>query len=189
MSRHGSTTVRRRLGVFSALALCGALTACGGSSSGTGAAGASSLAHLKSIALGRSSATRATARAATASGGDFVTAVGVDRTALPIEVQFALRKRPEVGEPVELDIRVTPTGPLGRLIMSFHAEDGLAIAGGEAASETDRPAPGIPLSHALTIVAQRDGIYYVKATVLVDVGADSIARTFTIPVIAGAGAS
>lgn len=180
----------RRLGALGALAVCAALAACGSSlPSGTAASGSSSLAHLKSIATRRSLAAHAAAKPVGAGTADFVTAVGGDKTALPVEVRFALRNRPEVGKPVELDVQVTPMGPLARLVTSFHADDGLTIDGGGAASETDRPEPGIPLSRALRIVARRDGLFYVKATVLVDAGADSVARTYTIPVIAGAGAS
>lgn len=179
-----------RLGALSALAVCAALSACGfGSQSGTAVPGGSSLAHLKSIAIRHSSASHAAAKPAVSGAADFVSAIGPEKTALPIEVRFALRNRPEVGKPVELDVQVTPTGPLGRLVTSFHADDGLAIERGGATSETDRPEPGVALSRALTIVAQRDGLFYVKATVLVDAGADSVASTFTIPVIAGAGAS
>ncbi len=118
-----------------------------------------------------------------------VAAVSGDKAGVPVEVRFALRQRPEVGQPVELDVEVTPTAPLGRLVTSFRAGDGLTIQDGGGTSESDRPVPGMPLSRALKIVARRDGIFYVNATVLVDAGADSVARTFTIPVIAGAGAS
>lgn len=120
---------------------------------------------------------------------DLVAAVGSDEASVPVDVRFALRGRPEVGKPVELEVEVTPSGPIGKLVTSFHADDGLAIQSGGAASETVRPEPGVALSRALTIVAKRDGIFYVSATVLVDNGADSVARTYTIPVIAGAGAS
>lgn len=186
----GDSPFARRLGALAVIAAGAALSACGFSSpSGTAGLGGSSLAHLKSIATRHSSAVHAAVKPVSPGSADFVTAVGGDKTSLPIEVRYALRARPEVGKPVELDIQVTPTGPLGRLLTSFHAEDGLTIAGGGAASETDRPEPGVPVSHALKIVARRDGIFYVKATVLVDAGSDSVARTFTIPVIAGAGAS
>ncbi|HXS27031.1 MAG TPA: hypothetical protein VN730_05120 [Steroidobacteraceae bacterium] len=169
---------------------CALLAACGSPSSPTSAQrAASSLAHLKAIGIKRSSAAHKTAKPAAPGSADLVAAIAGDKSPVPVEVRYALRQRPEVGKPVELDVEVTPTGPLGRLVTSFHVEDGLSIENGGAASETDRPAPGVPLSRALTIVAQRDGIFYVSATVLVDAGADSVARTFTIPVIAGAGTS
>lgn len=124
-----------------------------------------------------------------ASHADLVAAVSSGKEGVPVQVQFELRQRPEVGRPAELDVEITPTAPLGRLLTSFHAEDGLTIQDGGAAKESDRPEPGVPLSQTLTIVPQRDGIFYVSTTVLVDSGAESVARTFTIPVIAGAGAS
>lgn len=170
------------------LALAGAavafavVTACG--SSGSPGALSSILASRQAKGAHSAAPHKAAPRAA---GGEMVAAVGSDKGGLPIEVHFALRQRPEVGRPVELDIEVTPLGPIGRLVTSFHAEDGLAIEKGGSPEESDRPEPGVPLSRSLTIVAQRDGIFYVNATVLVDSGADSVARTFTIPVIAGEG--
>ncbi|HEY2590047.1 MAG TPA: hypothetical protein VGI35_00545, partial [Steroidobacteraceae bacterium] len=159
-----------------------------GSHSAPGSAGGAAASFAKAIGARHPAAN--VAKKPTSPGyADFVAAVAGDRGAVPVEVRFELRGRPEVGKPVELDIQVTPTAPLGRLVTSFHAEDGLSIEQGGAASETDRPTPGTPLSRALTIVAQHDGIFYVSATVLVDLGADSVARTFTIPVIAGAGQS
>jgi hypothetical protein len=186
----GTAAFARRAAALSSLAVCAALAACGSSSpAGSAGSGGSSFPHLKSMAVKRPAAAHAAAKPMVPGSADFVAAVGGGKSAVPVEVRFALRDRPEVGKPVELDVEVTPTAPLGRLVTSFHAEDGLAIERGGAASETDRPEPGMPLSRALTIVAQHDGIFYVSATVLVDAGADSTARTFTIPVIAGAGAS
>jgi len=194
LGAHRAVGGRRALAAGRALTACIAscvlLAACGSPSAPASAGrAASSLAHLKASSVKRSSAAHKTAKPAAPGSADLVAAIAGDKSPVPVEVRYALRQRPEVGKPVELDVEVTPTGPLGRLVTSFHVEDGLSIENGGAASETDRPAPGVPLSRALTIVAQRDGIFYVSATVLVDAGADSVARTFTIPVIAGAGTS
>ncbi len=117
-----------------------------------------------------------------------VTAVSAGKGGLPVDVKFALRQRPEVGQSAELDLIVIPSAPLDRLMTSFHVEEGLTLSDGAQPSVEDRPEPGVPISHALTIVPKQDGIFYVDATVLADSGTGSIARTFTIPVIAGAGA-
>ncbi len=108
-------------------------------------------------------------------------------TSLPVEVRFALRERPEIGKSADLDLEVIPSAPVDRLITTFYAEPGLSVSGGAEPAEHDRPEPGVPIAHKLTIVAQRDGIFYVNATVLADFNSESIAHTFTIPVIAGAG--
>jgi hypothetical protein len=176
--------------VLSGLALCVVLAGCGSHSAPSSQGGtASSFARLTAIGARQPAAAHGATKRALPGSADFVAAVGGDKSAVPVEVRFQLHERPEVGKPVELDVQLTPTAPLGRLVASFHAEDGLAIEQGGAASETDRPTPGVPLSRALTIVARHDGIFYVSATVLVDLGADSVARTFKIPVIAGGGAS
>lgn len=180
-------TFARWAAAFSGLALCVALAGCG-SHSAPGSAGGAAASFAKAIGAKHPAANTAK-KPTSPSYADFVAAVAGDKSAVPVEVRFELHGRPEIGKPVELDIQVTPTAPLGRVVTSFHAEDGLAIEQGGAAIETDRPVPGVPLSRALTIVAQHDGIFYVSATVLVDLGADSVARTFTIPVIAGAGQS
>jgi hypothetical protein len=119
---------------------------------------------------------------------DMVAAVSAGKTELPVDVRFALRQRPELGQPIKLDVQVTPSAPLVRLIASFHAEDGLTLGDGVQQIVRDRPDPGVPIVHTLTLVPRQDGIFYVNATVLTDSGSESIGRTFTIPVIAGAGA-
>ncbi len=120
--------------------------------------------------------------------GDMVAAVSSGKgDDMPVKVTFALRNRPEVGQASELDLEVIPSAPLDKLVAVFHAQDGLSVKSGAEPSERDRPEPGVPISHRLTIVPARDGIFYVDATVLVDFGSESIARTFTIPVIAGTG--
>ncbi len=125
---------------------------------------------------------------ASSASADMVSAVVLGKTDVPVSVQFDLRQRPEVGQPAELDLLITPSAPLERVMTSFHAGEGLTLRGGSAPAVEDRPEPGVPIRHTLTIVAQQDGIFYVDATVLADLGTGTLAHTFTIPVIAGAGA-
>jgi hypothetical protein len=106
---------------------------------------------------------------------------------VPVEVLFKLRSRPLIGEPAQLDLEMVPSAPLDRLVASFHAESGLDLSHGAASTEAHHPQAGVPIDHVLTLVAQRDGIFYVNATVLVDSPNGSVARTFTIPIIAGDG--
>jgi hypothetical protein len=129
----------------------------------------------------------ATAHPAASPTADMVSAVVLGKTSVPVDVKFALRQRPEVGQSATLDLLIIPSAPLDRVTTSFHAEGGLTLRDGAAPSVQERPEPGVPISHSLTIVAQQDGIFYVDATVLAESGTESIGRTFTIPVIAGAG--
>jgi hypothetical protein len=135
----------------------------------------------------RSASARSAALPAAKQEADMVTAVSAGKTELPVEVKFALRQRPELGQSIKLDVQVTPSAPLVRLIASFHAEDGLTLGDAAQLIVRDRPDPGVPIVRTLTLVPRQDGIFYVNATVLADSGSESIGRTFTIPVIAGAG--
>jgi len=160
------------------VALC-CLSACNWSPFGGGA---------RSSVFARSTHTRSGTLPAAKQEMDMVTAVSAGKSDVPVDVRFALRHRPEVGQPIELDLQVIPAAPLDRLMASFHAEDGITLGDGAQPIVQERPDPGVPITHTLQLVARRDGIFYVDATVLVDSGSESIARTFTIPVIAGAGA-
>jgi hypothetical protein len=143
---------------------------------------------LHSVAHVHSASARSAALPGAQQQLDMVTAVSAGKSALPVDVKFALQQRPEVGQSIKLDVQVTPSAQLDRLITSFHAEDGLTLGDGAQATEHDRPDPGVPIVHTLTLVAKQDGVFYVNATVQADWGTESVAHTYTIPVIAGAGA-
>jgi len=133
-------------------------------------------------------AATAAQHAAAKSGDDTVAAVSVGKGGLPVDVRFALRDRPEVGQSARLDLLVIPSAAIDRVVTSVHADAGLHLEAGAEPTSQDRPQPGVPISHPITFVAQRDGLFEVDATVLIDAGGESVARTYTIPVIAGAGA-
>ncbi len=59
-----------------------------------------------------------------------------------------------------------------------------------AGAETDhleKPSRAVPVSHIVTVRPKSDGIFYVTAVVLADSDKESVARTFTVPLIAGQG--
>lgn len=47
--------------------------------------------------------------------------------------------------------------------------------------------PGVPLTHRLTLVPARDGVFSISAVALIDTDRSSVTRTFAIPVIVGEG--
>jgi hypothetical protein len=118
---------------------------------------------------------------------DMVSAVSAGKTSTEIDLKFALRDRPVVGESVDIDIAVIPAHELDQVYATFNAADGLEIARGGRMPQIQHPEPGAPISHTVTIVPQRDGIFFVSATVLADSPTDSTTHSFSIPVIAGAG--
>lgn len=120
---------------------------------------------------------------------DMVSAVSGGKGGAPVELKFSLAERPQVGQPVEIDIAVLPVSPLDRVAAHFQAGDGLVLRSGDEMNAVDRPETGVPLPHRITIVPERDGIFFVSAVVLADSPQQSISRTFSIPIIAGQGLS
>jgi hypothetical protein len=138
-------------------------------------------AHAGRPAVNRASGTSGPALA------NMVSAVSAGKSSATIDLKFELRGRPVVGQPVDIDFALTPGHELDRMSAVFHAADGLELTQGEKTGSIDHPEVGVPVSHTVTIVPQRDGIFYLTAVVLADSPTDSLTRTFSIPVIAGAG--
>lgn len=120
---------------------------------------------------------------------DMVGAVSLGKASPDIDLKFALKERPAVGEPVDIDVALIPGHELDQVYATFSATDGLEIRKGGTMPKVEHPEPGAPIPHTVTIVPQRDGIFYIRAIVLADSAANSVTHSFSIPVIAGAAAS
>ncbi len=120
---------------------------------------------------------------------DMVTAFSVRTAGQPglVDLKFKLSKRPVVGEPVDIDLQLIPTVELERLFARFQVGDGLQILSGAESQHFEHPARGAPVGHRMTVTAKADGIFYVTAVVLADSDKESVARTFSFPLIAGQG--
>jgi hypothetical protein len=178
MSKPGTRTLR---GLRPAAALCAAfaatlmLTACE-SSDDAGDAGGNSAPVSKPAAN----------RPVKSASADMVTAVSAKGGGM-VELGFAIQKRPKVGEPVEIEFAITPSVDLERVFARFQAAEGLQIVSGAETDHLEKPAKGVPVSHVVTLLPKTDGIFYVTAVVLADSDKESVARTFTVPLIAGQG--
>lgn len=118
---------------------------------------------------------------------DMVTAFSATRGPGLVDLKFKLTKRPAVGEPVEIELALTPSVALERLFARFQAADGLQIVSGAETDQFERPAAGVPVKHKMTVTAKTDGIFYVTAVVLADSDKESVARSYSFPLIAGQG--
>jgi hypothetical protein len=104
-----------------------------------------------------------------------------------VELKFKLTKRPAVGEPVDIQLELVPTVDLERLFARFQVAEGLQIVSGAESDHFEHPAKGVPVGHKMTVTPRADGIFYVTAVVLADSDKESVARTFSFPLIAGQG--
>jgi hypothetical protein len=151
------------------------------------ACGSARQAHLVSLPGRASNAATHNQAKPQAGDADMTAAVSTAKGNARVLIKFALRERPEVGKPARLDLALVPQMALDHMVASFYAEDGLTLKDGGETASVERPEPYAAIQRTLTVVPQRDGIFYVSATVVADAGAESVARTYTIPLIAGAG--
>ena len=119
--------------------------------------------------------------------GDMVAAVSASREAGIVDLKFTLLKRPTVGEPFEIEFAITPAADLELLFARFQASDGLQIISGGETERMEHPPRGEPVGHRVTVMPKADGIFAITAVVLADSDTESVARSFSIPVIAGQG--
>ena len=118
---------------------------------------------------------------------NMVAAVSADSQKSAVDVKFELVQRPEVGKPTDISLVLIPVSRLERLHARFAAADGVDVVKGEQTEQFARPVVGAAITHTLTILPKRDGIFAVQAVVLMDSDSESVSRTFCIPLIAGSG--
>ncbi|HXW75163.1 MAG TPA: hypothetical protein VEK10_10165 [Steroidobacteraceae bacterium] len=115
-------------------------------------------------------------------------AAGGKTTALPVQVKFDLKERPDVGQPVEIELVIVPmSGSVERISGKVQADDGLELVDGADIPPSDRPAEGVPIQHTVKVRPQHDGIFTFSAVVTVNAGSQSGTETYSMPLIAGVG--
>jgi hypothetical protein len=138
-------------------------------------------------AAGGAGGNHATRAKSAADGGDPDMVTAFSNSHGLVDLKFKITKRPAVGEPVDIELALTPAVELERLFARFQAGDGLQIISGAETERFDHPATGVPLKHKVTVTAKQDGIFSVNAVVLADSAKESVARNYSFPLIAGQG--
>jgi hypothetical protein len=119
---------------------------------------------------------------------DMVAAVSATKTGPPVQLKFELRQRPEIGQPLDVDVALIPDSPtLARVYAKFQGVEGLDLLDGSNIPAVEKPAQGVPIRHTVRVLPKRSGIFTLNVAVGVDSGTDSVSRAFAIPVIAGEG--
>jgi hypothetical protein len=109
-------------------------------------------------------------------------------TDVPVQVRFQLRQRPDVGQPVDIDLVIIPSSEaLDQISGQVQTDDGLELISGSEIPPTQRPADGVPITHSIKVLPKRDGIFTFNAVLSVDYGGQTVTQTYSMPVIAGSG--
>ncbi len=118
---------------------------------------------------------------------NLVAAVSDAKTQVPVKVAFELQGKPEVGQPVELRLAFTPLEEVDGVLTNYEGSAGLAFSGDWVPLQLAKPEIGKAVDHKIAVVPQRDGIFSVTVTVIVDQNNASNTRSFSVPIIAGTG--
>jgi hypothetical protein len=116
-----------------------------------------------------------------------VSAVNTGTEKSTVELKFELTQRPEVDKPLDIALAFIPTSRLDRLSARFTAAEGLEVVKGAETEQFARPVVGSAITHTLTVIPKRDGIFSIQAVVLMDSESESVSRQYLIPLIAGSG--
>jgi hypothetical protein len=107
---------------------------------------------------------------------------------IPVELKFALRARPDVAQPLDIDLQLVPTASnLDRIFGKVEGDEGLELVGSDELAEAAKPVENTPIDRSIKVLPKHNGIYLVTAIVSVDMGGQISTQTFQIPVIAGPG--
>jgi len=116
-----------------------------------------------------------------------VSAVSGGKSNSSVDLKFALASRPEPGRPLDIDLAVIPREPEATVRVIVQNTDGISISAGQEVTIPKGAEPGVPVTHRVTVLPARDGIFSLSAVALVDSDKSSVTRTFAIPIIVGEG--
>jgi hypothetical protein len=140
-------------------------------------------------AKARAAAATKAVNPANAVSANMVSAVAINKTTgVPVEVRFELKDRPQIAQPVDIDLVIVPlSGSVDRVSGKVQTEDGLDLIDGAQIPATDRPPEGVPIRHTIRVQPKQDGIFMFSAVLTVDAAGQSSSQIFSMPVIAGTG--
>jgi hypothetical protein len=116
------------------------------------------------------------------------TSVKPGSSPIPVQVKFALLGRPDVAQPVDIDLAIVPTASnLDRISGKVEGEEGLELVGSGELEPADKPVENTPIERTIKVLPKKDGIYLLTAVVSVDMGGQISTQSYSIPVIAGTG--
>ena len=123
--------------------------------------------------------------AASAAEADLVSAVSSTSSSTPVALKFRIQQPPRVGQPLRLELVLSPQPGLeiNSITVSFLPGDGLALQS-DRTLEFHSPASGATQRMDVTLRPEQAGVLSLGAMVLVDSGDTSMAWNFLIPLIA-----
>lgn len=105
-----------------------------------------------------------------------------------LQMKFELGARPDVGDPVDIDVVIVPAADnIDRISGTIQGDDGLEVVSGATLDPAEKPVFGTPIHRSVKVRAKRDGIFTLSAAMSVESGGQALNPTYSMPIIAGNG--
>jgi hypothetical protein len=106
----------------------------------------------------------------------------------PIEFKYQLAGAPEVGQPLLIDYAVVPLKANAAVRLMIATSGSLTLGRSTAPPMLRNVEAGAEYWHELVVTPQENGIFSVNLIATVGEGPQTLARTFSIPVVVGSAA-
>lgn len=103
----------------------------------------------------------------------------------PIELKFILPKGIAVGETMSLDLTVEAGRDADDLLVTLRADDGLLLLNNQQQFAFGQQRTGQKSDIKVTVMPEKEGMYYIYLSARLVLGADQQSRSFVIPVKVG----
>lgn len=166
-----------------AVAAC-LLAACGGGDDEVASEAAARPRAAEKTAAAKEATDTATVKLADSKPTHLATAVPNSKTTAPIDLQYDIPAKPEVGQPFTIELVVSPRKPGDLLDVEVGDSPGLTIEGERVARF---PAVEAGQSYVLKVQVRgnAEGLYYVSVITKLSSKVQSEGRAFSVPVVIG----
>lgn len=111
-------------------------------------------------------------------------AVGSGKPGAAVDIKYEFASRPAVGKPVEIELALIPNAGVNSMEVVVSGMDGVTLAGNLSATFADVKM-GQPYKHQFSLLADREGVFYLTVAATTHIGGASMGRTFSIPFVVG----
>lgn len=114
----------------------------------------------------------------------YAVAVVSGKTSAPVDLKYDLAAKPQVGQPLEVELVFQPRLPADTLEVEVSGMPGLTLAQ-PGAYKFEKVLTHTPYVHKVTVQAEADGTYYLSVIARMITQVQTEVRTFSVPVVVG----
>jgi len=111
-------------------------------------------------------------------------AVGNGKPGAAVLIRYDFAAKPAVGTPTQVQFAFIPQAGVDSLEVFVSGMDGVTLSGPLSATFSE-VVPGKPYMHAVTVLPDRAGAFYLTVVATTQIGNQNLSRTFAVPFTVG----